>query len=351
MKVSMPLGRAHGWGIAGEYLSREIARFPFLEDVTLHCIKGNDLQPFDPGQWGRINIGYCFFEDAISVQQYAREAGRRWDIIVAGSHWCEYILRMCGVHNCTTILQGVDQNIFYPGPKQGHPDLFTVFSGGKFEIRKGQDLVIAAMKIFMERHDDVLLSCAWHNQWPFSMATMEISDTIRYRHREENCEKLLAETLDGNGIPLDRVVLHPPQDNSLMRTVYLSSDIGIFPNRCEGGNNMVMCEYMACGKTVIASDMSGHADVITAENAFPLKKYIPKHYRHYAEGFWYDANADEIIDLLEYAYLNRRELRLKGLKAATDMARLSWHDAARRFHAIGSALVRNHRDFDKFPYT
>jgi glycosyltransferase involved in cell wall biosynthesis len=188
----------------------------------------------------------------------------------------------------------------------------------------------------------VILSCAWHNQWPFSMATMELSQHITHRQREESCQQILAETLANNGIPLERILLHPPMDNSLMHEVYLGSDIGLFPNRCEGGNNMVMCEYMACGRTVIASDMTGHADVITTENALPLTRYIPRHYRHYAEGVWFEPDVEEIVDLLEYAYQNRRELRLKGLRAVTDMARLSWREAARRFHAIGQALARRH---------
>ena len=221
-----------------------------------------------------------------------------------------------------------------------HRDDFVVFSGGKFEIRKGQDVVIAAVRQFMARHDDVLLSCAWHNQWPFSLATMELSPFISYRHREADCSTLLQETLAANGIPLGRVMPHPPQDNSLMRTVYASSDIGVFPNRCEGGNNMVMCEYMACAKPVIASDMTGHADVITPHNAFCLTRYTPRHYRHLAEGFWYEPDPEELLELLEYAYKNRQEGRRKGLQAAVDMAGLSWHEAARRFHAIGQAQLR-----------
>ncbi len=339
MNVSMPRGRAHGWGIAGEYLSREIAALPPVEGVTLHCMRGNDLQPFEPDQWDRINIGYCFFEDSISVLAHARAAGRRWDMIVAGSRWCEYQLRIGGVRNCTTILQGVDPDLFYPGPKPAHHDEFVVFSGGKFELRKGQDLVIAAMKAFMQHHDDVILSCAWHNQWPFSMATMELSPHITYRQREEPCQNLLAETLADNGIPPERVLLYPPMDNSLMRQVYLDSDVGLFPNRCEGGNNMVMCEYMACARTVIASDMTGHADVISEDNAIPLTRCTPRHYQHYAEGVWFEPDVDEMIEALEYAYHHRRELRLKGLRAVTDMARLSWREAARRFHAIGRALA------------
>ncbi len=38
---------------------------------------------------------------------------------------------------------------------------FVVFSGGKLEFRKGQDLAVAAMRIFMQRHSDVVFITAW----------------------------------------------------------------------------------------------------------------------------------------------------------------------------------------------
>jgi glycosyltransferase involved in cell wall biosynthesis len=342
MKVAMPTGSAHGWGVAGEYLRQEIARLPALDNVTLHGVRTIAFDPFDPSAWNRINIGYCFFEDTITVLNFTRHAAKTWDFIVAGSSWCEQHLRIGGVRNTATVLQGVDSSIFYPGPKWSHQDRFVVFSGGKFELRKGQDLVMAAMRTFMERHDDVLFSCAWYNQWPFSLATMELSKLIAYHHREGDCLDILAETLAANGIPLDRVLLHPLLDNQQMRLVYQNSDIGLFPNRGEGGNNLVMCEYMACGRTVIASDMTGHADVITSENALPLTEYRPYHYQHHAEGVWFEPSVEEILEKLEYAYTHRSELRQKGLKATADMAQLSWTSAAQYFHQIAAGIFAKH---------
>lgn len=344
MNVSMPRGTAHGWGVAGTCLSHEIAKLIPIPGVTLHGIRTVALDPFAPEIWDRINIGYCFFEDTITVLEYTRHAAQQWDFIVAGSSWCEQHLRIGGVRQTATILQGVDGSIFYPGPKREYADHFVVFSGGKFELRKGQDLVIAAMKVFMKRHDDVLLACAWHNQWPFSLATMELSKLITYRHHEGDCMELLAETLAANEIPLERVALHPLLDNQLMRQVYHNSDVGLFPNRGEGGNNLVMCEYMACGRTVIASDMTGHADVITANNALPLTSYRPFHYRHHAEGVWFEPSVDEIIDQLEYAYTRRGELRTRGLQATADMANLTWSGAAAQFHAIAEKLADRNRN-------
>jgi tetratricopeptide (TPR) repeat protein len=126
-----------------------------------------------------------------------------------------------------------------------------------------------------------------------------------------------------------------------MQLIYAESDIGIFPNRCEGGNNMVMSEYMASGRTVIASDRTGHADVITPENAFCLTEYKPviAYIDGHPTGIWPEASVAELVDLLESAYQNRTELQQKGVLAARDMKRLTWSGAAQQFHSCASALA------------
>ncbi|WP_243688130.1 hypothetical protein [Geotalea toluenoxydans] len=141
----------HGWGIAGEYLAREIIKLPPVDGVTLHCIGGVDLKPLDPQAWDRINIGYTFFEDDIEVLRHTRRAAAEWDHIVAGSSWCEQHLRIGGIRNTSTILQGIDPANFSPSPPRLDDGRFIVFSGGKFESRKSQDIVMAAMKILMAR--------------------------------------------------------------------------------------------------------------------------------------------------------------------------------------------------------
>jgi glycosyltransferase involved in cell wall biosynthesis len=341
MKVSMPTGRAHGWGIAGEYLTQEIAKLPPIDSVTLHCISGHDLRPMTPSDWNRINIGYCFFENDIETLRHTRRAAREWDFIVAGSSWCEHQLRIGGVHQTSTILQGIDPANFYPVPPRPDDGRFIVFSGGKFEYRKGQDLVIAAMRVFMQRHQDAYLACSWINQWPFSLATMAQSPHIRFNPSSDDCLTILQRTLHENGIPPERLYLAPLVDNTLIRQIYQQTDIGLFPNRCEGGNNMVMCEYMACGRTVIASDATGHADVITAQNAFPLTNYTPVIVTENGEqpvGVWHEASVEEILEQLESAYQNREVSAKKGMVAAGDMKQLAWEKAARGFHAIGVRL-------------
>ena len=341
MRVSMPSGRAHGWGIAGEYLTREIAKLPPVEGVTLHCISGPNFRPMEPADWDRLNIGYCFFENEIEAWRHTRQAAREWDYIVAGSSWCEYQLRIGGVKQTATILQGVDPRFFHPAPPRPDDGRFIIFSGGKFELRKGQDLVIAALKAFMGRHQDVWLCCSWQNQWPSSIVTMAGSAHIIFRPESDDCLEIIRKTLTDNDIPLERVIINPLMDNTLMRDIYRGTDIGLFPNRCEGGNNMVMCEYMACGRTVIASDATGHADVITAGNAFQLSRYEPVVINMFGRqsAVWFEPAVEEIVEQLESAYRHRDETARRAAAAAGDMQRLSWERAAKLFHYLAGKLA------------
>jgi tetratricopeptide (TPR) repeat protein len=126
-----------------------------------------------------------------------------------------------------------------------------------------------------------------------------------------------------------------------MREAYAASDVGLFPNRCEGGNNMVMCEYMACGRTVIASTMTGHMDVITSKNAFCLAHYEPVIALHDGcpAGVWFEASIDEIVAHLEQAYFDRAALASRGVESGRTMKSLSWKEAASKFHKLAQQIV------------
>jgi tetratricopeptide (TPR) repeat protein len=340
----MPEGDGYGWGIAGSNLRRELALLPPLSGVTLHCIARHDFEPRTPADWNRINIGYCFFEHDLLAYHVLPGAAAKWDFIVAGSRWCEYHLRMAGVRHTTTILQGINPLLFSCRPPRADDGRFIVFSGGKFEFRKGQDIVIAAMRLFMANHDDVWLSCAWHNPWEKSIQTMEQSRLISLGDLSLRSDDFYPQLLQRNGIDLSRVLLHPPQDNAAMAEIYAASDIGLFPNRCEGGNNLVMSEYVACGRPVVASTCTGHADVLTPENAFGLSRYQPVICRLNGmdTGVWFEAAVDEVLAMLEKAYADRNLLQTMGRAAAISMQRLTWQEAARRFYGIARHLASRH---------
>ena len=164
---------------------------------------------------------------------------------------------------------------------------------------------------------------------------------IHFSYKEVECQELFLQLLADSGIPVDRVILYPVLDNHQMQQAYVASDLGLFPNRCEGGNNMVMCEYMASGRPVIASTMTGHMDVINSGNAFCLTRYEPvlAVQDGAAMGVWFEPSVDETVALLEQAYNDRQLLLRVATAAGQSMKALSWVRAAKAFHALGLQLV------------
>jgi hypothetical protein len=74
------------------------------------------------------------------------------------------------------VVQGVDTALFRPRQRKDFfAGRFVVFSGGKLEYRKAQDLVIHAFKEFAAKmpHARPLLLVAWENFWPQSMIGIE----------------------------------------------------------------------------------------------------------------------------------------------------------------------------------
>jgi glycosyltransferase involved in cell wall biosynthesis len=374
--LALPMGTSHGWGVCGRYITRELARLAPVRLITdrleadlvgdelelaalrallapeelqqsgrpvevehpvLQGVPGPDLAPMRPRLRGRRNIGYAFFENTTFTPASIENARKHYDVLAAGSSWCTEILSQHGLSDVRTVVQGVDPTIFHavPGGREFFRDRFVVFSGGKFELRKGQDLVIAAFKVLQERHDDVLLVTSWFNQWPASMRTMRASPYIRFAPPPGPLEyrTVIEGVLAANGVDSTRAIHLGPLQNPLMARVYRNSDVGLFPNRCEGGTNLVLMEYMACGGPAIASFGSGHKDILTDENSLPLKSLRQATVRDGDEPakVWHDADLDEIVDKLEWAYSNRDRLAERGARAARDMTRFTWAETGRGF--------------------
>jgi len=373
----MPRGTKHGWGVCGRYLASELDQRCHLHYVTvpfepedignenqyrqlaacylpLEKIKGSNgnqqsicldapviqtiedshLRPWLLKVKGTRNIGYTFFEGSVLSSDDIQWADRYYDTIAAGSSWCAAVLNEHGFNRTRTIIQGIDPSIFHRlGDKQHYSDHFVVFSGGKFELRKGQDTVIRAVKILQERYPDVLLVTAWYNPWPEAMNTMAASPYIKYQAPSDSYESTMRKILAINGLDLQRVIILPPLPNALMPEVYRDSDIGLFPNRCEGGTNLVLMEYMACGRPVVASNLTGHQDVLAPEYACLVQARSSFDIQHNGHVFavWEDPDLDEAVAHLDWAYHHREDLQAMGQRAATAMSSFTWTQTARGF--------------------
>ncbi len=336
-------GEYIGWGVCSKYLIRELEMLTKIEVLKPHNVNRDilDGEVFHTigdhnltkvrDITGRINYGYTFFENVLADR--AKQNALHFDLLFAGSTWCRDRLVERGVSWSDVLIQGIDPELFYPvaGDKSGATDYFVIYSGGKFELRKGQDIVIRAVKVMQDRHKDVLFVNCWHNAWPFSMNTMVQSPFIHYRPNDSCSPDVIKKILSGNGIDLNRTEILPPIPQNQLRKIYEITDVGLFPNRCEGGTNLVLMEYMACGKPVVASYNSGHRDVISEYNSIPIMKMRPFRFKDRGGEVvarWEEPNLEETIEGLEYTYQNKDKTSRLGQKAGEDMNGFTWRRTA-----------------------
>jgi glycosyltransferase involved in cell wall biosynthesis len=343
--LGLKSGKNYGWGVCSEYLISEISK-----QVDVHVLSESDgtaennnlngklfqtltdvdFFPLFEKARGTSNFGYTFFENELTDN--SKKNSKRYDIVFAGSSWCRDRMIEAGITNGDVLLQGVDPQRFYPIQTPKSKEAFVIFSGGKFEFRKGQDLVLKAVKILMDKHRDILLVNCWYNMWPESMRMMNTSSHITFNYSsnvswKENMKQLYID----NGLDPKRIITLDIAPNDQLRALYAQTDIGVFPNRCEGGTNLVMMEYMACAKPVIASSTSGHLDIINAHNAFLLKNMRPLNIVNSGKQLiarWEEPSLEELVATIEMAYHQRDVAGRKGRQAGIDLAKFTWERTA-----------------------
>ena len=344
-------GDGYGWGVCSRYLIKELSKErpvlvlnpedgssenPSLPGAMFQALTNVDFDPMFPKARAERNFGYTFFENELTER--SRNWAKHFDKVLGGSSWCIERMHAHGITNCDVLIQGIDPEIFYPIDDPPDPERFVIFSGGKFELRKGQDLVLRAVKIMQDKYPDVWLVNCWYNFWPASTRLMSYSSHIRFEHRnEEPWTATMARTYADNGLDSGRIVTCELMPQNLQRDLYSRTDIGLFPNRCEGGTNLVLMEYMACARPVIASDTSGHRDIVNKNNALLLNQLSPFNVTD-AKGEliarWQEPSLDEIVAQLEFAYHHRRHIRQIGLQAGSDLKQFTWALSARRLLEI-----------------
>jgi glycosyltransferase involved in cell wall biosynthesis len=383
--VNMSIGSAYGWGVLGKNVALELARleptriigepFPMIAigdalefyELSKLCLDAKEAATFLTGDTPRVLdgpllqgmsderllprrahlraeavFGYSVFENNLLRPAWIENGRRFFTKVVAGSSWCAKVLTEAGLPGVEPVPHGIDPAIFHPAPDGDHgrkfcTESFVIFSGGKFELRKGQDIVIRAYKVLQDRHADVMLVNAWHNPWPAIFETMRASRLIRFAPRKGSFVEIINQVLADNGIDLGRVITCPQQLNFAMARTYRNTDVGLFPNRCEGGTNLVLMEYMACGKPVVAVNTTGHADIVNSSNALIIGAGGETTI-HDNDGIpvarWPEPDLDEAVDKLEWAYQNRDRMRELGEQAGKDLADFTWRKTAEGFQKI-----------------
>lgn len=262
-------GEGFGWGVCNRNMilalkDRVELCDPDAAEVVFMPLANHQFDPISTAR-GKINLAYTFFEYPLGPNAAANAA--KYDIVFAGSTWCIDRMKERGITNTELLIQGVDHEIFYPLPGRKPDGQFRIFSGGKFEYRKGQDLVIAAFKEFAKAHPEAHLVCSWFNPWPQLFHSMNESEHIKYLAgsllvgKFDTQEEYFESVLEKNGLRPDQFTILPQLSQRDLAREMRNTDCGLFPNRCEGGTNLVLMEYSACGRPVVANLATGHADV------------------------------------------------------------------------------------------
>lgn len=250
-----PNAHGFGWATCNANLRRSLGcRFQLVDDardaeVAFVPLTNHDLDPVETLNTP-IRLAYTFFEFPLGPRAATNAAG--FDLIFCGSGWCQQRLFDIGVHNSKVLIQGVDYSLFRPRGRQRQAD-YRIFSGGKCEYRKGQDLAIEAFSRFRQQVAEAHLVCSWFNPWP---------QLIHFANPENlTQEQLYASVLRACGIPDSAFTVLPALDQASLAAAMANTDCGLFPNRCEGGTNLVLMEYLATGNPAVANLETGHGDL------------------------------------------------------------------------------------------
>jgi glycosyltransferase involved in cell wall biosynthesis len=296
--------------------------------TVLHGVS-SDFAGFE-GQdkiWGKPNVGCAAIEHLV-CNDHGRAIAKNYDMFIAISRWNEAYLKSLDVGPVHLCHQGIDTTLFQPGPRTDlWRDRFVIFSGGKFEFRKGQDIVIAAFKRFREKHPEALLVACWQNLLPPDGAAFALAGhcTEMPKPAPEYGLDITAWLLR-QGLPPESFVDLPFTHNLLMPGVLRECDVAVFPNRCEGGTNLVAMEAMACGVPTYVADNTGQKDLIDMLGcgAFKTQRPIKPSPRMQNPQDWCESDVDEVVAAFEHVYAHRAQEAQKALVIADKIKAWEW---------------------------
>ena len=216
-----------------------------------------------------------------------------------------------GEHRVHVVPLGVDMNIFKSAPRRVD-DKTIFFNCGKWEIRKGHDILIQAFNKVVEEYDNVELWMMCSN--PFNSQEENNRWHQLYNH--------------------PKVKLIPRAETQ--REVYnimSQVDCGVFPSRGEGWN-LELLEMMAVGKYVITTNYSAHTEFCSQENAtlIPITDVEPAFDGKwfFGQGNWAKIDDEEINLLTQEMKLFAETCKGRQNTAGIETAKtFSWQNTAR----------------------
>jgi glycosyltransferase involved in cell wall biosynthesis len=237
------------------------------------------------------------------------------DTLFVSSNWAKNIIAKNNIKTHVEVVPlGVDLSLFnYSLYPNNQSDDYVFLNLGKWEIRKGHDILYQLFKLAFPVEKDVKLTL------------LASTTTNSYSSKEEvdQWKKLYS----ANNINIiDGVASHTD-----VAKLMAQSNCGIFPSRAEGWN-LELLEMMAMNKPVIATNYSSHTEFCNSENAFlvEINETEPAHdgKAFNGQGNWGKMSQDQkdqIIEHMRYSYKNRINSNINGVNTAK---KFSWENSA-----------------------
>jgi len=267
MIVQSPINTL-GYGYTGYHITKQLAKLtnvslypigqidPSLSDIESNLwlnkkYKSDDVEikiwhQHELTTWitkGR-RIGFPIFELTHFTKQEV-ESLKHCDHLFVPSKWAQRVIRDHIETPNSVVPLGVDNLIFNDLNNSTRKETIF-FNCGKWEIRKGHDVLIECFNRAFSPQDDVELWLMCHNPFIDNSYWDNLVKNSKLAHK------------------IKLIPRQPTQKNvyNIMRQV----DCGVFPARAEGWN-LELLELMACGKQVIATNYSAHTEFCNQKNA------------------------------------------------------------------------------------
>ena len=213
-------------------------------DSTQSCLRiwhQHDMAQFA----GKGNhIGFPIFE-LDTFNDLEKHHLKSVDELFVCSEWAKNVIQSNNIDVPVQVVPlGVDASIFKP-VESTKKEKTVFFNCGKWEIRKGHDILIKAFKQAFSPSDNVELWMMCQN--PFNSPEEEGQWVSLYNH------------------PKIRIIPRVETQEEVYN-IMQKVDCGVFPSRGEGWN-LEALELMSCGKHVIVTDYSAHTEFCTKDNA------------------------------------------------------------------------------------
>ncbi len=261
-----------------------------------------------------IFFGWPIFE-LDSFKSNERNHLQSCDRLIVCSDWAKNITN-CIDRPCDVVPLGVDTSIFYPQQTKNQ-DNCVFFNCGKWEIRKGHDILLEAFQKAFPRGEKCQLWMMCDN--PF-LTEQETNEWENFYQKDDRVK-----------------ILHRVNTHKELAQIMNLATCGVFPSRAEGWN-LELLEMMALGKLCIATDYSGPTEYTNEDNCLLLNvedmepAYDGKWF--HGEGNWASIKIESLVELMRYVYERWKKGNIYNKNGVETAQEYTWKNTANKLASV-----------------